>query len=221
MSCQVFDKNTHPSRGVQAARKDRMDHFDIARIEVLEQRHQPARRDVVDDAERADTTLGDDVRAVTACLGIATQRDPEPERNLLRRADQWPFLEAGIPATAFAFGYRPGSESERIYRQWYRTGYRRPQDDPNQRIDWKAATDFNRFSSLLVTRVADQKAVPTWDAGKQVAARRPLSTVQQAGTVRDGSHAPSPRANPEVSATWRSWRSARKTLPHRRLLRLR
>jgi Zn-dependent M28 family amino/carboxypeptidase len=115
-----------------------------------------------------DTSLGDDVRAVTADMGIAVQRDPEPERNLLRRADQWPFLQAGVPATAFVFGYRPGSESERIYRHWYRTGYHRPQDDPRQPIDWKAAADFNRFFFALVARVADQNAAPAWKPGSNL-----------------------------------------------------
>jgi hypothetical protein len=112
-----------------------------------------------------DTSLGDDVRAVAASLGIAVQKDPEPERNLLQRSDQWPFLQAGIPATAFVFGYRPGSRSEQIYRQWYRTGYHKPQDDLNQPMDWKAAADFNRFFYELVGRVADQAAAPKWKRG--------------------------------------------------------
>lgn len=109
-----------------------------------------------------DTSLGDDVRAVAAPLGIAVQRDPEPERDLLRRADHWPFLQAGIPATAFVFGYRPGTASERAYRRWYKTGYHRPQDDLAQPIDWQAATDFNRFFYHLVERVAGQPTVPSW-----------------------------------------------------------
>lgn len=109
-----------------------------------------------------DTTLGDDVRAVAKPLHIAIQQDPEPERNLLRRADHWPFLQAGIPATAFVFGYRPGTESERAYRHWYQTGYHRPQDDLKQPIDWQAATDFNRFFYALVTRVADKRTAPAW-----------------------------------------------------------
>ena len=109
-----------------------------------------------------DTTLGDDAGAVAASLGIAVQRDPEPERNLLQRSDNWPFMQAGIPATGFVFGYRPGSPSERIYRQWYRTGYHKPQDDLNQPMDWKAAADFNRFFYKLVERVADQPQAPAW-----------------------------------------------------------
>jgi hypothetical protein len=112
-----------------------------------------------------ETTLGDDVRAVAGSLGIAVQKDPEPERNLLQRSDQWPFLQAGIPATAFVFGYRPGSRSEQIYRQWYRTGYHKPQDDLQQPIDWKAAADFNRFFYELVQRVADAPAAPRWKSG--------------------------------------------------------
>lgn len=109
-----------------------------------------------------DTTFDDDVRAVAGPLHIAVQRDPEPERNLLRRADHWPFLQAGIPATAFVFGYRPNTNSERVYRHWYQTGYHRPQDDLNQPIDWQAAADFNGFFYAIVARVADQDAAPAW-----------------------------------------------------------
>jgi hypothetical protein len=112
-----------------------------------------------------DTSLGDDARAVAESLGIAVQHDPEPERGLLQRTDHWPFLQAGIPATNFVFGYRPGTESERIYRQWYREGYHTPKDDLHQRIDWKAAADFNRFYYALVERVAGQDAAPAWKAG--------------------------------------------------------
>jgi hypothetical protein len=112
-----------------------------------------------------DTSLGDDVRAVAESLGIAVQRDPEPERGLLQRSDHWPFLQAGIPATNFVFGYRPGTEGERIYRQWYREGYHTPKDDLRQRIDWQAAADFNRFYYALVARVAGQDAAPAWKAG--------------------------------------------------------
>ena len=112
-----------------------------------------------------ETSLGGDARVVAHSLGIEVQRDPEPERNLLQRSDQWPFMQAGIPATAFVFGYRPGSESERIYRRWYRTGYHKPQDDLKQPMDWKAAADFNRFFYKLVERVANQPRAPSWNPG--------------------------------------------------------
>jgi len=118
-----------------------------------------------------DTTLGSDARAVAHSLGIDVQKDPEPERNLLQRSDQWNFLKAGIPATAFVFGYRPGSRSEQIYRQWYRTGYHKPQDDLKQLMDFKAAGDFNRFFYTLVDRVADQPQPPAWLPGSRLRPR--------------------------------------------------
>ena len=37
--------------------------------------------------------------------------------------------------------------------------------DSRQRIDWKAAADFNRFYYALVERVAGQDAAPAWKAG--------------------------------------------------------
>ncbi len=118
-----------------------------------------------------DTTLGRDVRAVAASQGIAVQVDPEPERNLLRRSDHWPFLQAGIPATGFVFGYKPGSKSEQIYRQWYRTGYHKPQDDLKQPMDFKAAGDFNRFFYKLVDRVANAGKAPAWEPGSTLRRR--------------------------------------------------
>jgi Zn-dependent M28 family amino/carboxypeptidase len=114
---------------------------------------------------RHDTTLGDDVEAVAAARAIRVQDDPEPERGLLRRSDHWNFLRAGIPAVNFVFGYDPGSESEAIYRQWYRAGYHKPQDDLEQPIDWQAAADFNRFFYALVERVADAQQPPSWKPG--------------------------------------------------------
>ena len=70
------------------------------------------------------------------------------------------------------FGYRPGTDSERVYRQWYRTGYHRPQDDLAQPIDWQAASDFNRFFYTLAAHVADQPAAPAWKPGSTL---RPAS----------------------------------------------
>ncbi|MGH6613724.1 M28 family peptidase [Sphingomonas sp.] len=117
-----------------------------------------------------DTTLGDAVRASAG--NITVQHDPEPERNLLRRADHWPFLSAGIPATGFVFGYRTGTESEQRYRHWYQTGYHKPQDDLDQPMDWTAATKFNAFFYDLVARVADADRPPEWKRGSTLRPER-------------------------------------------------
>ena len=109
-----------------------------------------------------DSTLGTTARAVAASMHIRIQPDPEPERGLLQRADHWPFLQAGVPATGFIFGYEPGTEAERRYREWYQVRYHRPQDDLSQPMDFQAAGDFNRFFYKLAETVADADARPAF-----------------------------------------------------------
>ncbi|HEV2285286.1 MAG TPA: M28 family peptidase [Steroidobacteraceae bacterium] len=108
----------------------------------------------------SDSSLAAAARAVGAPRHIEIRADAEPERGLLHRADHWPFLEAGIPATTFVFAYDPNTQAERRYREWYRLRYHRPQDDMSQPIDIAAAADFNRFFYALAEEVADSEAAP-------------------------------------------------------------
>lgn len=110
-----------------------------------------------------DTSLGETVSTVAGSMGIRTQADPEPERSLLTRADHYPFLQIGVPATGFIFGYEPGTEAEARYREWYEVRYHRPQDDINQPMDFEAAGAFHRFFYKLVETVANAPAKPTWN----------------------------------------------------------
>lgn len=101
------------------------------------------------------TSLGKTAREVAAGQHIELREDREPERHLLQRADNWPFLKAGIPAIGFVFGFDPGTEAERRYREWYEVRYHRPQDDVTQPMDFDAARDFNEFFYRLTDAVAD------------------------------------------------------------------
>jgi Zn-dependent M28 family amino/carboxypeptidase len=102
-----------------------------------------------------DTTLGKTARDVASPLGIEIRPDAEPERNLLRRADQYPFLVKHVPAISFIFGYEPGTDAERRYREWYEVRYHRPQDDLSQPVDFAAAAKFNEFFYRLIEAIAD------------------------------------------------------------------
>lgn len=105
-------------------------------------------------------SLADTAKSVAESLKIQVRRDQEPERNLIRRVDSWPFMEAGIPAVNFIFAYDPRTEEERIYRDWYQRRYHRPQDDMTTPLDVDAARDFNRFFYALVERVANDPVPP-------------------------------------------------------------
>jgi len=106
------------------------------------------------------STLTETVKGVAQPMGIALRPDLEPERNLVHRADHWPFLEIGVPATGFLFGFNPGTEAEAKYRQWYIDRYHRPQDDLGQPFDPLAARDFNLFLYRLTAAVANQPERP-------------------------------------------------------------
>jgi hypothetical protein len=114
-----------------------------------------------------DSTLGATARAVGKPMGIEIRPDAEPERGLLRRADQFPFLRSGVPAISFIFGYDPGTDAERRYREWYQVRYHRPQDELTQPMDFAAARKFNVFFYSLVEAIANDAERPKFLPGSQ------------------------------------------------------
>ena len=118
-----------------------------------------------------DTSLGDTARQVAAAMDIKIQPDPEPGRNLLRRSDHWNFMQIGVPAVGFIFGYEPGSPEEVVYRRWYAQRYHSPADDLNQPWDPAAAAKFNDFFGKLVETLSDAAEKPHWKSGSAYAPR--------------------------------------------------
>jgi peptidase M28-like protein len=108
-----------------------------------------------------DTSLGATARAVAAPMHIEIRPDAEPERNLLARADQYPFLGIHVPAISFIFGYDPNTDAERRYREWYQIRYHRPQDDITQPMDFAAAAKFNTFFYRLTLTIANDASRPS------------------------------------------------------------
>jgi hypothetical protein len=122
-----------------------------------------------------DTTLGDTAREVGATMGIELRPDREPERGLLHRADQYPFLRIGVPAISFVFGFDPGTDAERRYREWYNVRYHRPQDDLTQPMDFDAAQKFDQFFYKLTEAVANAPGKPSFKPGSSFIAKQPAS----------------------------------------------
>jgi hypothetical protein len=112
-----------------------------------------------------ESSLGVTVRQVAEPLGIRIQEDPEPERNLLRRSDHYSFMQVGVPAVNFVFGYEKGSPDEKVYRAWYAERYHSPADDLQQPWLPSAAAKFNGFYGALVKAVAEAPDRPRWWPG--------------------------------------------------------
>ena len=101
-------------------------------------------------------------RRVGEPMGIAFQADPEPERGLCTDAPTTTrSSRIGVPAIGFIFGYTPGTDAERRYREWYQVRYHRPQDDLTQPMDFAAAAAFDKFFYAFATAVANDPQRPT------------------------------------------------------------
>jgi Zn-dependent M28 family amino/carboxypeptidase len=106
------------------------------------------------------STLAEDARKVGAEHHIVIAPDPEPDRNSFIRTDQYSFVQAGVPALAFKFGWEMGSPEYRAWRGWLAERYHSTADDLSQPVDLAAAAQFNSFYADLARTVADDPATP-------------------------------------------------------------
>jgi Zn-dependent M28 family amino/carboxypeptidase len=111
-----------------------------------------------------ESDLGDLARRVSKSLDVEVQDDPQPQRNVFIRSDQYSFIRRGVPALMIAFGSTKGSKEEEIAKQWLTNRYHAPSDDLNQPIDMKAAGQYNRLMMTLALAVANNSARPKWKA---------------------------------------------------------
>lgn len=106
------------------------------------------------------STLANQAKAVGAEHHIEIASDPEPDRNSFTRTDQYSFVQAGVPALAFKFGWTMGSPEYKAWRAWLAERYHSTDDDLTQPVDYAAAAQFNDFLADLGRAVADDPAIP-------------------------------------------------------------
>jgi Peptidase family M28 len=109
-----------------------------------------------------ESTLGADIREAAKKAGVAVQSDKEPDRNLFIRSDQYSYVQQGVPALAFKFGYEFGTPEEKIALAWRRERYHAPSDDLNQPVDKPAAALFDRILMDTGIHVANTPERPHW-----------------------------------------------------------
>lgn len=109
-----------------------------------------------------ESDLGEDATAVAESVGVASQADPEPKRNLFIRSDQYSFIRVGVPSLALKLGFGKGSPEEQIAKEWLTKRYHAPSDDLNQPVDKQAAAEFNVLVAKLLERVANRDERPRW-----------------------------------------------------------
>jgi Zn-dependent M28 family amino/carboxypeptidase len=110
----------------------------------------------------AESDLGDAAREVAQAHGIGVQPDPEPQRNLFIRSDQYNFIRHGVPALAMNVGFAPGSPEQNIFKDWLTQRYHAPSDDLNQPVDLSTAAEYEEVVRGLMISVADNPQRPQW-----------------------------------------------------------
>jgi Zn-dependent M28 family amino/carboxypeptidase len=110
----------------------------------------------------AESDLGDMAREVAQARGIGVQADPEPERNLFVRSDQYNFIRHGIPGLSMDVGAVPGSPEQRIFTDWSNNRYHAPSDDINQPVDLQSAAAYEEVVRDLMIAVANGSQRPQW-----------------------------------------------------------
>jgi Zn-dependent M28 family amino/carboxypeptidase len=111
----------------------------------------------------AESDLGDLAREVAQARAVQVVPDPEPQRNLFIRSDQYNFIRHGIPALAMNVFPDPNSaEQKKIFKDWLTNRYHAPSDDLAQPIDLSAAAQYEEIARGLMIRVANDDRRPQW-----------------------------------------------------------
>jgi len=111
-----------------------------------------------------ESSLGPRATEVAQRHGVATQKDPEPQRNLFIRSDQYNLIRAGVPSLAFVTGFVPGTPAEERLQEFRHKRYHAPSDDLDQPVDHQAAALWNEILLDLVRDTADRAEKPRWNS---------------------------------------------------------
>lgn len=110
-----------------------------------------------------ESSLGADARAIGEQMGLPVAPDPFPERNSFIRSDQYSFIEEGIPALAFKFGFAAGTPEAETEAAWRRNLYHGPGDDASQGVWADDEIRLHDFIAALALRVANADQRPRWN----------------------------------------------------------
>jgi Zn-dependent M28 family amino/carboxypeptidase len=110
-----------------------------------------------------ESTLGADARAVGATQGITVVPDPNPDRNVFIRADQYSFVREGVPSLFMKFGFLKNTPEYQIEHDWRANRYHSPSDDLEQPGIFKEdAVKLDGYTAAIAVRVANAAKRPEW-----------------------------------------------------------
>jgi len=109
-----------------------------------------------------ESDLGDAFAAIADRADVDVQDDPEPNRRVFTRSDQYSFIRRGVPSVMVDFGWEPETPSEKHHKDWIAKHYHDPTDDTSQHVNLEAAAAFNHLLFDFTRQVANADARPQW-----------------------------------------------------------
>ena len=110
----------------------------------------------------AESDLGDRVKQAAQSVGVPVQPDPEPQRNIFIRSDQYNFIRHGIPSLMIDVGAVKESPEAATLREWRHTHYHAPSDDVDQPVNLGTEAKYEEMIRRLLISVADDDHRPEW-----------------------------------------------------------
>ena len=107
-----------------------------------------------------ESTLGDTLQSVARAQGLNVQPDPQPQRSVFTRSDQYSFVKEGIPGIMVDVAF-PGEEAK-IEEEWLKNRYHAPSDDLNQPVNKATAGKYEDVVGAFMLAVADANERPAW-----------------------------------------------------------
>jgi Zn-dependent M28 family amino/carboxypeptidase len=120
----------------------------------------PFRHTVVEGVDESD--LGDFARAAAKEMNVEVIPDPDPDRNIFIRSDQYSFIREGVPGVAFDNAAAKGTPDYDVFKGWIHSRYHQVGDDLDQPLDPTAPAAIIDFATRIVTTAANRPARPAW-----------------------------------------------------------
>ncbi|HEX5818199.1 MAG TPA: M28 family peptidase [Gemmatimonadales bacterium] len=118
------------------------------------------------------SSLGPMFLEVARAYGIAPMDDPIPAQGVFRRSDHYSFVERGVPGLMLVGSpvVSPAEFAER-FDEFERTKYHEPSDDVYRDWHWAGAQEVADMMALIGYRVAQDDALPSFNAGSEYQGR--------------------------------------------------
>jgi len=120
----------------------------------------PFKKAIVFGVDESD--LGDMARKEAKAMGIQVIPDPQPERNIFIRSDQYSSIREGVPGITFDNADEKGTPAFDTLADWIKHRYHQVGDDLDQPLDPQAPADIIALAERIVVDAANQPARPAW-----------------------------------------------------------